>query len=63
MMHPIASQAVARERQRDVLKVAEGQRRVQMAFNAQERVRQTEVPLTQCGQLRRMNGPLKDHLS
>jgi hypothetical protein len=62
-MHPIASQAVARERQRDILKVAEGQRRVQAAFDAQERVRQTEAPLAQCGQSRRMNSLLKDHLS
>jgi hypothetical protein len=63
MMHPIASQAVARERQRDILKVAEGQRRVRMAFNAQERVRQTEVPLARCGQTRRANRLVKDHLS
>ena len=63
MMHPIASQVVARERQRDILKVAEGQRRVQAALNAQERVRQTETLLAQCGQPRRMNSLLKDHLS
>ena len=63
MMHPIASQAVARERQKDLLKAVEGQRRARVAFHAQEGMQQKEALLDQCGQPRRMNSLLKDHLS